>query len=192
MRNSNILLVFDCFGVVVNGVSGEWLEGLSNKEEIRCDIYKIFDLADRGIISLDEAINRCASLAHEDPKDTLCYWKDNVKALELVNHLKELKEKYTVIMLTNATVEHIDEVVNRFNLEPLFDDIIVSAKEKMAKPDLEFFNLAINRFNNKYDKIFFMDDNPRNVKASYDAGMIGILYKDYQSFTEEISKYIDL
>ena len=51
---------------------------------------------------------------------------------------------------------------------------------------------AINRFNNKYDKIFFMDDNLRNVKASYDAGMIGILYKDYQSFTEEISKYIDL
>ena len=58
MKNSNILLVFDCFGVVVNGVSGEWLEGLSNKEEIRYDIYKVFDLADRGVISLDEAINK--------------------------------------------------------------------------------------------------------------------------------------
>ena len=95
-------------------------------------------------------------------------------------------------MLTNATVEHISEVINKFNLEPLFDDIVVSAKEKMAKPDLEFFKLAINRFNNKYKKIFFMDDNPKNVEASYDAGMIGILYKDYDSFKEEISKYIEL
>ena len=192
MKNKDILLVFDCFGVTVSAVSFEWLETLPNKEEIRFDIYKAFDEADRGIISFEDVINRCANLAHENPKDTRTYWENNIKALELVNHLKELKEKYTVIMLTNATIEHIREVDEKFNIKPLFDDIIISAKEKMAKPDIEFFKLAINRFNHKYDKIFFMDDNPINVKASYDAGMIGILYKDYDSFIKELSKYIEL
>lgn len=192
MKNSDTLLVFDCFGVVVNTVSIDWMHTNPNYKEIEKEIYKIFEQADRGLISLDDVINRCSKLANTSPADTRKYWQDNLKALELVNHLKYLKEKYTVIMLTNATVEHISEVINKFNLEPLFDDIIVSAKEKMAKPDLEFFKLAINRFNNKYKKIFFMDDNPKNVEASYDAGMIGILYKDYDSFKEEISKYIEL
>lgn len=192
MKSSDILLVFDCFGVVVNAVSYEWLITIPNYKEIEKEVYKAFDMADRGLISFDGVINRCAELANVNPVDVKKYWIDNIKALELVNHLKELKEKYAVIMLTNATVEHINEAISKCALEPLFDDIIISAKEKMAKPDIEFFNLAKTRFNCNYKKIFFMDDNPINVAASYDAGMVGILYKDYDSFTKELSKYIEV
>ncbi len=192
MKNSDILLVFDCFGVVVNAVTNEWLKTIPDYKKIEKEVLTIFDKADRGQISLSEVAKRCAKLAHVDPVDVKNYWIDNLRALELVNHLKELKERYTVVMLTNATIEHINKVISMFALEPLFDDIIVSAKEKMAKPDIEFFNLAKNRLNSNYKKIFFMDDNPINVAASYDAGMIGILYKDYDSFIKELLKYIEV
>ena len=115
------------------------------------------------------------------------YWNGDIPWLSV----KDFNNDYRYVYKSEKTISEAG--LNNSSTQLLQrDDIIISAKEKMAKPDIEFFKLAINRFNHKYDKIFFMDDNPINVKASYDAGMIGILYKDYDSFIKELSKYIEL
>lgn len=57
--------------------------------------------------------------------------------------------------------------------EPIFDlfrDIVVSGKERIAKPDDAIFALAAKRFGHSPDAMLFIDDNPANVAA---AGALG-------------------
>ena len=53
--------------------------------------------------------------------------------------------------------------------EPLLDrfrDIVVSGKEKLAKPDTAIFRLAAQRFGHAPEAMLFIDDNEANVTAA--------------------------
>lgn len=52
----------------------------------------------------------------------------------------------------------------------LFDDIVVSGDEKLAKPDRAIFALAERRFGYPAAEMLFIDDNADNVAAAAEAG----------------------
>ena len=58
-------------------------------------------------------------------------------------------------------------------VEPLFDlfeDIVVSGDEKIAKPDPRIFELAARRFGHAPQAMLFIDDNAANVQAAGELG----------------------
>ena len=58
--------------------------------------------------------------------------------------------------------------------QPIFDhfcDILVSGREKLVKPDLAIYRLAIERFDINAEESLFIDDMPANIAA---AGKLGI------------------
>lgn len=58
-------------------------------------------------------------------------------------------------------------------VEPLFDlfeDIVVSGDEKLAKPDPGIFALAAARFGHEPEAMLFIDDNAANVAAARKLG----------------------
>ena len=52
----------------------------------------------------------------------------------------------------------------------LFDAIVVSGVEKLAKPDPAIFTLAADRFGHPPSAMLFIDDNAANIAAARDAG----------------------
>ena len=60
----------------------------------------------------------------------------------------------------------------------LFDDIVVSGAECVAKPDREIFQILAGRLAHPIDGVFYVDDNLRNVDAARAAGMDAVRFSD--------------
>jgi 2-haloacid dehalogenase len=59
----------------------------------------------------------------------------------------------------------------------LFDDIVVSGEECVAKPDSRIYAIAEQRFGRAPGELFFTDDNPANVEAARARGWHAHLFE---------------
>ncbi|MFD0795070.1 HAD family hydrolase [Mucilaginibacter litoreus] len=93
--------------------------------------------------------------------------------------LKQLKEsgKYKIYALTNWSAETFPIALERYEFLSWFDGIVVSGTEKMRKPNPEFYELLLTRYNVKAQEALFIDDNLRNVLAAEKVGIQSIHYK---------------
>ncbi|WP_336987341.1 HAD-IA family hydrolase [Altererythrobacter aquiaggeris] len=60
----------------------------------------------------------------------------------------------------------------------LFEDIVVSGAEKLAKPDHAIYRLAQQRFGREARNLFFIDDSEPNVIAARECGWQAHLFRD--------------
>ena len=92
-----------------------------------------------------------------------------------------------VVALTNWSGETIHHGPEAFpEVFDLFDDIVVSGAEGVAKPDREIFQVLARRLAQPVSGVFYVDDNPRNVDAARAAGMDAVHFTDAATLLEEI------
>ena len=75
--------------------------------------------------------------------------------------------------------------------KPIFDhftDIVVSGREKLAKPDLAIYRLAIERFGIAAEESLFIDDMPANIEAAQQLGIKGHLFQSADSLRYELRR----
>ncbi|MEE4154181.1 MAG: HAD family phosphatase [Erythrobacter sp.] len=60
----------------------------------------------------------------------------------------------------------------------LFEDIIVSGAEKLAKPDPRIYRIVEERSGRLGSELFFTDDNPANIEAARERGWDAHLFTD--------------
>jgi 2-haloacid dehalogenase len=103
-----------------------------------------------------------------------------------VSILKLLKEnqKYKLYALTNWSAELFPYALENFEFLKWFDGIVVSGEEKMRKPQPEFYQLLLDRYNLEARTTLFIDDNLRNVTAAEQVGLQAL----YFSVPEELEK----
>lgn len=87
----------------------------------------------------------------------------------VINELKNLKEKYTLILLTDnwpCAIPYLKEK----NIYDYFDKIYISSFYGVEKKDGLFFNYPIRDFNIKKGEALFIDDKEENldIASSYD------------------------
>ena len=97
---------------------------------------------------------------------------------ETVSLLYQLKEKYGIYGLTNWSTETITIAYGRYAFFSDFDGIVVSAEEKLIKPDPKIYERLLHRYNLKAETCVFIDDNLRNVKAAAELGMVAIHFRN--------------
>ncbi|MCF6212433.1 MAG: HAD family phosphatase [Flavobacteriaceae bacterium] len=109
-------------------------------------------------------------------------WGDMLKGEipETVKLLKDLKasNKYRLYALTNWSAETFHIALERFDFLQLFEGILVSGAEKMAKPDKAIYELCLSRFDIDRRKAIFIDDSLPNVKAAEAIGLKSIHFKN--------------
>ncbi|WP_446663434.1 HAD family hydrolase [Flexivirga sp. B27] len=91
--------------------------------------------------------------------------------------LKQLHAAETpLIALTNWSAETFPAALDKFDFLDLFEDIIVSGEEGVAKPDPEIFEELADRVRHlgSLDDCVFIDDKLANVQAATIAGMDAI------------------
>ena len=91
---------------------------------------------------------------------------DSVAVLE---ELKGHGEK--VYAITNFSREKWAECLIRFPFLQSFDGVVVSAHERLLKPDPAIYEVLFGRYGLKAGDCIFVDDSEKNVAAARDVGM---------------------
>ena len=77
----------------------------------------------------------------------------------------------SLVALTNWSAELFPRALARFDFLALFDDIVVSGAEALAKPDPAIFALLAQRVGRPLSGCVFVDDSAANVEAGAAAGL---------------------
>lgn len=106
-----------------------------------------------------------------------------------VGILKELHAAgIPLIALTNWSAETFPIAVDTFDFLDLFDDIIVSGEEGVAKPDPEIFEELADRVRHLggLEDCIFIDDKLANVQAAIEAGMDAIAFTNPEELRADL------
>ena len=91
---------------------------------------------------------------------------------------KDLKAAgYRLLGLTNWSLETFRLVCDR-RIFTILDDLVVSGREKMVKPDPAFFRLALARWGVPAESCLFIDDNLANVQGARAVGIDAVQFTD--------------
>lgn len=108
-----------------------------------------------------------------------------------VDIFQDLVQKgcFGLFALTNWSGETFPVALDRFPFLHDFENILVSGREGMRKPQPEFFQLMFDRFKIIPDETLFIDDNLRNIQAAQKAGMYTVHLSPGTSLTWHLQKY---
>lgn len=76
--------------------------------------------------------------------------------------------------LTNFSTEKFRETRERFRFFEWFDGIVVSADERLVKPDPRIYRVLLDRYRLDARATVYIDDLPANVDAARALGMTGL------------------
>ena len=86
---------------------------------------------------------------------------------------RRIKEKYPSVHLIIAT-NHVSYIRNFIeeNLEVQYlDDVLISAEIHKIKPNKDFYNYILNKYNIQPNDLLFIDDNEENISSASEMGI---------------------
>lgn len=138
---------------------------------------------DHGTITEDEALERiCARLPghlHGTARELVTIWW--IPPLEPVEGIEELirqlkQEGYKLFVLSNAGLS-LRTYCARLPGADCFDGILVSAEEKLLKPQAEIFRRLLERYGLEAGESVFIDDLPANCEGAVNIGMQACVFR---------------
>lgn len=174
----NVLIRFDRdYFITRLGITGE--DKLLLMREVFLSVEWV--QMDHGTIREPEALERIRTRLpqrlHDAAGKLVAMWDRPILPIDGMESLvRELKEKdYALYLLSNASVRQ-HEYWPRVPGWDLFDGKVISADEKVMKPDTAYFHIALERFGMKPEECFFVDDSPPNVEAALCCGIAGAVF----------------
>jgi putative hydrolase of the HAD superfamily len=183
-------IIFDIGGVLVHemdlDLNGEWDERLdlrSGELTQRFIESGVPQLALTGKISQYEAWRRIEAFMNftdeqmHEYKDKL--WAQTYLYTDMAQFLKKLHSFYKTATLSNDWQGAREENNRRFGLSDAIhvDEMIYSAEEGIAKPDVRIYQLACDRLGVPPKETLFLDNSDICVKTAQQIGMLAIQFK---------------
>lgn len=184
------LIIFDFFNVISCEIAPFWFRKFFNDDE--ADKYKAEYVgpADDGSITDEEMFKNLSVLTGEPWEKIRDDWFDMVVIDEkMVGLIKKLKERYRIVLLSNAPLNFLDTILDKYNLRVLFDGIVISANFGNVKPRPEIYREALRIGGENAEDAIMTDDNPKNITGAKNVGIDGIVFTGYEDFVEELQKY---
>ncbi len=112
-----------------------------------------------------------------------------VKDKKIFKKIKEINENVKIIIATNHLSFVKDFIKESFNIDYL-DDIIISAEIHKIKPNLDFYQYILNKYDIESKELLFLDDNINNINGAQTLGINTIKIEKDTNLIDEISKFI--
>lgn len=139
--------------------------------------------SDHGTISLEQIVTQVCRRLPEDlhpavEELVLGWWRRPLVPMEgMAELIRELKEKgYKIYLLSNASVD-LRKYFHRIPGSQYFDGLMVSAEERLLKPQHEIYRALYSRFRLEPSRCLFIDDSPANIEGALCTGMDGIIFR---------------
>lgn len=192
-------VIFDFGGVLIEPVDN--LPRLELARQLGVRLSRINELvfysdtaqkASRGEIPVSmhwEAVRKALGISPEGMPGFLDkYWSADELNWGLVNFIRSLRPQYKTGLLSNAWDDLRQTMRERWNIDGLFDVMIISAEVKLVKPDPRIFHLALERLQVLPGEAVFVDDVAENVTAARTEGLAAIRYLDTQQALAELAR----
>ncbi|MBX2884026.1 MAG: HAD family phosphatase [Granulosicoccus sp.] len=117
-------------------------------------------LVDESGLSMDQAL-RCFDVVRESLTDL-------PQSIELLHQMK--RAGISQYVLSNMSAVNAD-YLRRRDYFGLFDGVMISAEEKLIKPEVDIFKTVLERFQLDPAETFFIDDSKPNIDVAQSLGI---------------------
>ena len=115
---------------------------------------ELSDLANRGIISQEEAQQKASQIAN------YCYQRARTSVDAARNVLEKLAEHYPMVLVSNF-YGNVESVIRDMGIRQYFQGIIESAVVGVRKPDARIFSLGVIALGLKPEEVLVVGDSMR-------------------------------
>lgn len=113
-----------------------------------------------------------------------------VKDREIFKKIKEKNENVKLIIATNHLSFVRDFIGESFNIDYL-DDLIISAEIHKIKPNADFYEYILNKYNIDSKELLFLDDNIDNVNGAKRLGINTIKVEKNINLIDKVTEFIN-
>jgi epoxide hydrolase-like predicted phosphatase len=137
--------------------------------------------ATKGELSAEEhwtAIQKSLALTEPEFEEVRSdFWAGDILDQDLVNFLRTLRTKYRTGLLSNAWDDLRQMIVEVWQIDDAFDQLIISAEVGLAKPEPGIYHMMARELQVEPSQTVFVDDYPRNIDGARTAGMKAIQFR---------------
>ncbi len=112
--------------------------------------------------------------------------------VELMAFIHSLRPALKTGLLSNAWDNARQVFTQIFPIADAFDAIVISAEEKVAKPDPRIYRIALERLGVQAGESVFLDDMPENVRGAEAVGMRAVQFRSTVQAMREIGQLLGL
>jgi len=105
---------------------------------------------------------------------------------EVTSFLGSLRPRYRTAILSNAGSDARQMFTDRFGFDQLVDTMIISAEERVAKPDARIYQIALERLGVAPEEAVFLDDLAVNVAAAIRLGIRAVQFHNTRQALAEV------
>ncbi|MCR4406077.1 MAG: HAD-IA family hydrolase [Anaerolineae bacterium] len=196
-------IIFDFGGVLLGKRSEEerryWAERLGLERGRIGDVLfggEEWSLAKVGAISKEEFWQRVGPKLGLHTAEEIAQFRQEYFAGErmdqqLVDWARQLKGKYKLAVLSNASGDVEDLLRDRFGIGDLFDLVVDSARVGVAKPERAIYELALERLDVAPHEAVFVDDLAENVTAAATMGLRAVHHLNTESTLHQLHALLE-
>ena len=184
-------VIFDFFGVLTSRDDASFRRTyFSDDPEKDEQAKKLNDELARGNLGYDDFIDALAKLGEVDREKVLEFTENYGPNQELLDYIRDsLKAKYKIGIISNAGEDWVLQILGHENLA-LFDDIVLSYKVKVIKPDPEIYQLSAKNLGISTKECIFIDDIRRYCDGAERVGMNSVWYQNFEGYKAELEKIL--
>jgi HAD hydrolase, family IA, variant 3 len=104
---------------------------------------------------------------HNFKKNIYTQYLDKARKNELLFlMIQEIKEKFYISIVTNASKKNVKDILEKFSVKNLFDLLITQEDVENPKPSAEGFLKAMNYFNISKENTIIFEDSEIGIQAA--------------------------
>ena len=108
---------------------------------------------------------------HDFKKNIYTKYLDKARKNELLFLIiKEIKEKFYISLVTNASRKNVEDILKKFSMKDLFDLFITQEDIKKPKPSAEGFLKAMDYFKISKENTIIFEDSEIGIQAAIESG----------------------
>ena len=196
-------VIFDFGGVLVRTEDRKPRADLAARLDMTYDELSalIFDSqsaiqATKGEITADahwDAVQKLLGLSDAEIEQVRTeFWAGDVLDEDLVNLLRDLRPRYSTVLLSNAWDDLRQMIEDVWQIDDAFDRLVISAEIGLVKPNLEIYQWMISQLGMEPAKAVFVDDFLHNVEGARAAGLQAIHFQSADQAQGELQALLQI
>lgn len=180
-------VIFDFFGVICSDEYWQFVKADRNMDNIFHDLQKSVNL---GVISWQDFLQKVADRTGKNVNAVKHLYESEQINLPLVAYINQLGKKYKTALLTNASSQFMQPLLEKTGLKDIFDEVVVSSEIGIIKPNPRIYQYALEKLGVEPAEAVFIDDFEARVQGARDLGMHTILYQNFPQMKAELKKIL--
>lgn len=181
-------IIFDCFGVLYTDTKQSLLDIVA--ADRRQELHDLFTGNNYGLFDKQSYLQRVAAIVGRRVDEVAGYIaREHALNAPLVELIRDrLRRRYKIGLLSNIGREWMDDFFSVHELHDLFDDVVLSGEEGIAKPNTAIFELAAARLSVPTNACLMIDDIEDNCAGAAFAGMEAIRFTSNPELLDKLAQ----